>query len=168
MIYKPQSLFVFTLFLTTFLVISCTEKNQHIQEEESSGRELDFTGQVAFLQSESDSIPTIEVAVAKDNQSRSEGLMNVLDLPENSGMLFIFDNDQPRSFWMANTPLPLDIIFINAEMNIVRIHHNTQPYSQKSIQSGEPAQFVVEVNAGYALEHDIREGMKIQIEDVDY
>ncbi len=94
--------------------------------------------------------------------------MNVEELPDNSGMLFIFDNDQSRSFWMANTPLPLDIIFVNSEFEIVRIHRNTQPYSQESIQSEAPARFVVEVNAGYTLEHDIREGMSIAIEGVDF
>lgn len=120
------------------------------------------------MKSETDTVSTIEVAVADDNRSRSEGLMNVMELPENTGMLFIFDNEQPRSFWMANTPLPLDILFVNSELNIVRIHRNTRPYSQESIQSEEPARFVVEVNAGYTLEHDIREGMRIDVEGVEF
>jgi hypothetical protein len=65
---------------------------------------------------------------------------------------------------MANTPLSLDIIFANSDFEIVRIHRNTQPYSSRSIESGRPAKYVVEVNAGYAVNHDIREGMTIAIQ----
>lgn len=128
---------------------------------------LEYTAEVSFIRSEGDTISTVKVAVADNNRTRSEGLMNVMNLPENAGMLFIFENEQPRSFWMANTPLPLDIIFVNSEMTIVRIHRNTQPYSQESIQSEQPAKYVVEVNAGYTLEHDIREGMKIAVTGAD-
>lgn len=129
---------------------------------------MEFSGEVSFIRNERDTVSTVQVAVADNNQSRSEGLMNVTELPEDSGMLFIFENDQSRSFWMANTPLPLDILFVNSEMNIVRIHRNTQPFSQESIQSDAPARFVVEVNGGYTIEHDIREGMNIAIEGVDF
>lgn len=152
-----------------FSISACNDNQQQSEHQtEESIRELDFTGQVSFIKDEGDAISTIKVAVADNNQSRSEGLMNVTELPDDSGMLFIFENDQPRSFWMANTPLPLDILFINSDMSIVRIHRNTQPYSQESIQSDAPARFVVEVNGGYTIEHDIREGMSISIEDVDF
>lgn len=155
------------LFLT---LLSCSDKNEYknvSDDNTNSERVLEYTAEVSFVRSEGDTISTVNVAVSDDNRSRSEGLMNVMELPENSGMIFIFENDQPRSFWMANTPLPLDIIFVNSEMTIVRIHRNTQPYSQRSIQSGDPARFVVEVNAGYTLRHDIREGMKIAVNGVE-
>lgn len=160
---------VIILFLSAFIFFSCTERDQ--QAENQAGdttRKLEYTAKVMFMKSESDTVSTVDVAIADDNRSRSEGLMNVMNLPDNSGMLFIFENEQTRSFWMANTPLPLDIVFVNSEMDIVRIHRNTQPYSQESIQSEQPAQFVVEVNAGYTIEHDIREGMKIAIEGVTH
>lgn len=131
------------------------------------GRVLDYAADISFIRSEGDTISTVEAAIADNNRLRSEGLMNVMHLPDNAGMLFIFENEQARSFWMANTPLPLDIIFVNSEMTIVRIHRNTQPYSQESIQSEEPAKYVVEVNAGYTLEHDIREGMQIAVQGAD-
>lgn len=163
------SLFAYAFLLIVLFLPSCTDKNQQTKKNNDDiGRVLEYTGEVSFIKSEGDTASTIEVAVVDDNRSRSEGLMNVMDLPDNAGMLFIFNNEQPRSFWMANTPLPLDIIFVNSDMRIVRVHRNTRPYSQESIQSEEPAQFVVEVNAGYTLEHDIREGMKIKIENVEY
>ncbi len=163
-------LFLISFVLSPILFVSsCSDSQQQTENEvEESGRQLQFTGKVSFIKDESDTVSTVEVAVADNNQSRSEGLMNVNELPEDSGMLFIFENDQSRSFWMANTPLPLDILFVNSDMNIVRIHRNTQPYSQESIQSDAPARFVVEVNGGYTIEHDIREGMKIDIEGVDF
>jgi len=80
-------------------------------------------------------------------------------------MLFIFDDEELRSFWMANTPIPLDIIFADASGRIVRIQRNTRPYSHESIQSEYPATYVVEVNAGYTLRHDIKEGMYISVRE---
>jgi len=87
--------------------------------------------------------------------------MDVRDLGESKGMLFIFDDSQQRSFWMANTPLPLDIIFVNADYEIVRIHHNAQPFSEQNLPSGKPAKYVIETNGGYCVSHDIQEGMKV-------
>lgn len=115
-----------------------------------------------FLTEEGDTLASIQAAVAESQQERNEGLMNVSDLPENRGMLFLFEEQQELSFWMANTPLSLDIIYVDEEGEIVRIHHNTTPYSEKSFPSGEPARYVVEVNGGFCVSHDIREGMRVE------
>ena len=64
-------------------------------------------------------------------------------------MLFIFDNERPLSFWMKNTYIPLDIIYVNKSLEIVTIQENTMPLNEKPIPSEKPALFVVEVNAGY-------------------
>ena len=149
-------------------MFSCSdgENGQTKTDDSRYERNLDYVAEVSFINNESEVISTVDVAVADDNQERSEGLMNITDLPADSGMLFIFENEQPRSFWMVNTPLSLDIIFVNSTMEIVRVHRNTQPYSQKSIESEAPAKYVIEVNAGYALDHDIREGMRVRFEGV--
>lgn len=101
--------------------------------------------------------------MADDTSERNHGLMDVRDLPQSKGMLFIFEKNEPRSFWMANTPLPLDIIFVNTDGEIVRIHHSTQPFSEENYTSGQPAKYVIEVNAGYCISHDIQEGMKVSL-----
>lgn len=158
---------VFTLAFLLLLIgtISCTGERDGVQTPaESEQRVLNYSASVSFVDMNGDTISTIDAAVADDDESRSAGLMNVPSMPEDAGMVFIFENNQPRSFWMANTPLSLDIIFANSNFEIVRIHRNTQPYSARSIESGRPAQYVVEVNAGYAVNHDIREGMSIVIE----
>ncbi|HET6528004.1 MAG TPA: DUF192 domain-containing protein [Balneolaceae bacterium] len=162
---KPYSSLLLILALV-MLAGACSDSKSNTKSEQNSGNEgrsLTFTRSVAFL-AEGDTVSTIEVAVADDNQERSQGLMDVRELGESKGMLFIFENEQPRSFWMANTPLPLDIIFVNAEGEIVRIQHSAEPFSQENYVSGEPAKYVIEVNAGYAIAHDIKEGMTVGLE----
>lgn len=149
------------LFFSFFILANCSGRED--QQAEAPARELDYTSEVTFQNFEGDEISTIRVAVAEDDQERSQGLMDVADLPDDAGMLFIFDTNEPRSFWMASTPLSLDIIFANEDFEIVRIHRNTQPYSHDSIHSEEAAKYVIEVNAGYTMRHDITEGMRISI-----
>jgi uncharacterized protein len=144
------------------LMISCGEEDS--AETTPEGRTLEYPVTLSFLTTEGDTVSTIQAALADDDQSRSTGLMDVFDLPENRGMLFIFDDEEPRSFWMANTPLALDIIFANADKEIVRIQQNTRPYSDRNVVSEYPAMYVVETNAGYTLRYDIIEGMKISFE----
>lgn len=127
-------------------------------------RELDFDSRVHFLSAEDDTITTIRSAVAESEEERNAGLMDIENLPEDSGMLFLFDDEQQRSFWMANTPLSLDIIYVNSDMEIVRIHQGTTPFSERQYRSDEPAQYAVEVNSGFTINHDIVEGMRIAYE----
>lgn len=147
---------------TSLFILHCSDSTQENQPQQQE-RVLNYEARVAFISASGDTISTIEAAVADDQTSRTEGLMNVTSLPEDSGMIFIFEENQPRSFWMASTPLSLDLIFVNDTFEIVRIHRNASPYSQESIQSERPAKYVVEVNAGYTLRHDINEGASIQI-----
>lgn len=152
------------LFFFICLLANCTINDKTEIEKKKNNRELDFTAQVSFYSSDSEQlISTIDVVIADDDDSRSEGLMNVHELPADAGMLFMFENEQPRSFWMANTPLSLDIMFVNSDFEIVRVHRNTTPYSHDQIRSELPAKYVVEVNAGYSVRHDITEGMIISV-----
>jgi len=143
---------------------ACGQKQQMDQQKAPKGRSVDYTGSVTFYNTQSDSLTTIEVAVAESEEDRNMGLMDVNDLPEDRGMLFIFEEPQPLSFWMANTPLPLDIIFVDGQKKIVRIHHDTEPFSQKQYSSGTDAQYVVETNGGFCVSHDIQEGGRISFE----
>lgn len=156
---------ILLLFLLVLLT-GCSETDETERSTEIADRVLNFSSEVSFYSSNGEVlISTVKVAIADDDLSRSEGLMDVHNLPADSGMLFIFEGDQPRSFWMANTPLSLDIIFANSEMEIVRIHRYTPPYSHEQIRSELPAMYVVEVNAGYTLRYDITEGMRISVAD---
>ena len=97
----------------------------------------------------------IAVEVADTQEKRQLGLMYRNELPAFGGMLFIFPQEGPLSFWMKNTPLPLDIIYINADLTIVHIAENTTPYSTATIPSKHPAKYVLEVNGGFCRQHDI-------------
>ncbi len=103
----------------------------------------------------------LDVEVAADNASRMRGLMYRTKLAANAGMLFDFQNEDYRSFWMKNTILPLDMIFIRADGTIASIAPNTTPYSEKVISSEEPVRAVLEINAGRAAALDIRAGEKV-------
>lgn len=167
---KSDSLFsIATLLLigsVLLFMVNCAGSDRPDQPDSTSEeRTLTYETQVAFLSASGDTISVIDVAVADDETSRTQGLMNVTSMPENAGMIFIFEENQPRSFWMASTPLSLDLIFANENMEIVRIHRNASPYSQDSIASGAPAKYVVEVNAGYTLQYDINEGGFIEMLD---
>jgi uncharacterized membrane protein (UPF0127 family) len=108
-----------------------------------------------------DTLVTIAIEAAATDSARTRGLMQRAALPEQSGMLFLFDREQRRSFWMANTPLALDILFADAEGRVVRIAKYTTPFSARQIASERPAQYVLEVPAGFADTHGLTEGDRL-------
>ena len=85
------------------------------------------------------------------------------ELDNEVGMLFIFPDEEMRSFWMKNTLLPLDIVFLNSDFSIVNIARGTQPYSLASIPSLFPAQYALEINAGQAEALDLKKGDLLKI-----
>ena len=95
------------------------------------------------------------VEVAKTNEEQAEGLMYRLELKKNGGMLFLFNNEKKASFWMKNTLIPLDIIFINKNGSINKIYKNTIPKSKKRIISKGEVLAVLEINAGEAIRNNI-------------
>jgi uncharacterized membrane protein (UPF0127 family) len=102
-----------------------------------------------------------EAEVAATDKQRSMGLMFRKEMPEKRGMLFLFEGEGDRYFWMKNTPLPLDIIFIDARGGIVSIAGNTTPFSEDVIPSIGPAKFVFEINAGLAEKLGISAGDRV-------
>jgi len=89
---------------------------------------------------------TVEIADDEDEQRR--GLMFRRALAEDAGMLFLYDREQPLSYYMRNTYVSLDIIYINADGRIVSIARDTEPLSEESLPSGAPSIAVLEVVAG--------------------
>jgi len=119
-------------------------------------------GELTFFDDAGNEITRIVIEIAADDYSRSFGLMFREKLPFSQGMLFIFDDDDVRYFWMKNTPLPLDMIFVNKDKKIVKIQKNTKPFSLQSYSSESPARYVVEVNTGFSDSFQIKEGDKIE------
>jgi uncharacterized protein len=98
------------------------------------------------------------VELATDEAERERGLMFRKELPEGHGMLFDFEEDRPVSFWMHNTLISLDMIFIRSDGTIVRIAENTEPMSDRLVPSGAPVRAVLEVVAGTARKLGIAPG----------
>jgi uncharacterized membrane protein (UPF0127 family) len=105
----------------------------------------------------------VTVEIVATEEKRAFGLMYRKEMPELHGMLFLFPKEQPLSFWMKNTPLSLDIIYINAAHTIVGIAQKTMPFSQKPLPSIQPAQFVLEVNGGFCQRHGITPGDRVEL-----
>lgn len=108
---------------------------------------------------------TIPVAVelAATPDARQLGLMYRDALAPGTGMLFIFPQVAPQSFWMKNTRIPLDILFIADDGKIVRLHARTTPFSEQSLPSGTPVRFVLEVPGGWCAENGIGEGDTVRL-----
>jgi len=101
------------------------------------------------------------VELATNDAERERGLMYRRELPEGHGMLFDFKRDQPVSFWMHNTYVSLDMMFIRGDGRIARIEENAQPESDRLIPSGVPVRAVLEVIAGTAHALGIKAGDRV-------
>jgi uncharacterized protein len=100
----------------------------------------------------------IDIEIAGNDYEQQKGLMYRHSLPDNAGMLFIFEQSGPLSFWMRNTYIPLDIIFADENRQIVTIQKNTKPLSYVQIPSKRNAKYVVEVNSGFCDKYRIAVG----------
>ena len=129
---------VFALLLLAFILSGCTQ-GPRVEIEDKA---------------------LVFVELADDEEERREGLMYRQSLEENSGMLFLYESERELSFWMKNTFIPLDIIFINSDFEIVDIHHAVPCRADPCPQyvSKLPAQYVLEVNGGFAEKKGIEEG----------
>lgn len=107
---------------------------------------------------------TIEIAA--DNASREHGLMDRTEMAADHGMLFVFDDDQPRAFWMKNTKIPLDMLFFDGDNKLVSIQHNVPPCVADpcaAYSSGAPARYVLELNGGESEKLGLTSGDPIAI-----
>lgn len=100
----------------------------------------------------------LNVELADTSSERKKGLMFRESLPNDFGMLFVYDRPQKVGFWMKNTLIPLDIAFANKRGQVIKLVRNTKPLSLKLIDGGENVQFVLEINAGMSEKINLFEG----------
>lgn len=98
------------------------------------------------------------VEVVDNNETRAQGLMFRTSLAPNAGMLFDFKESRPVSFWMQNTLIPLDMLFIRHDGTIANIHVNAKPLDPTSIPSDGPVEFVLEIAGGRSVELGLKAG----------
>ena len=109
----------------------------------------------------------VRAEVADNAFKKMRGLMFRKSLGENDGMIFPFDSEDYYGFWMMNTSIPLDLIWINAGKQVVYIQNDAQPCTIASCpvyKPDAPAKYVLEVNAGFSKDHNIKVGTKAQFE----
>jgi uncharacterized protein len=105
---------------------------------------------------------TVEVELARTEEQRSKGLMYRKELGVNQGMLFIMPYAENQKFWMKNTLIPLDMIFIGDDLRVVGIAENAQPEDTSIYEVGKAARYVLEVNGGFSARNNIREGNSVR------
>lgn len=111
---------------------------------------------------------SFDVELARTPEEHGSGLMHRASMPENHGMLFIFGDESTKTFWMKNTLIPLDMVFLDGNMVVVEIKANVQPCTADpcpTYPSEKPAKYVLELNAGAAEENGIKAGMKANLRE---
>ena len=111
-------------------------------------------GELVFVKNQQ----KLTVEIADNDQETTQGLMYRRTMPDSCGMLFIFPNSEPRNFWMKNTYIGLDILFLDDSKKIITIQANRMPFSEEQIPSFENAKYVLEVNAGYCQRKGVQKG----------
>ena len=119
---------------------------------------------------DSNEIIEFEVLIAESNKDRRQGLMHIEFMQEDQGMLFVFNPPRKVSMWMRNTPMTLDILFVDRDGKIINIEENTTPFSIKALSSGGTIHWVLEIKGGLSKKSGIKTGDDLlyrSIEDRD-
>lgn len=127
-----------------------------------SGPKFTKEGELYFLSKvNNDTLRKIDIELATSAQERAQGLMDRKSMTDDQGMLFIFPAAEQQAFWMKNTYISLDIIYLDDHKEIVSVQKYTTPLSEESLPSFMKAQYVLEVNAGFCDKYHIAYGDKI-------
>jgi uncharacterized membrane protein (UPF0127 family) len=147
-------LLALTLLLAVPLVSAC------------GGGEGDDTPQVV-LRPEGQPEVRVRVELARTGQELSRGLMYRESLDADAGMLFLYQEEGILVFWMKNTLIPLDMIFIGADLTVAGVVENAEPQTETLRQVGKPSQYVLEVNGGFAAAHGITAGTPVEFRNIE-
>jgi uncharacterized membrane protein (UPF0127 family) len=123
--------------------------------------------QASFIDETGSEKAEITYETAISSEEKKSGLMNRTELDQNHGMIFVYDNADIRSFWMKNTLIPLDIIFLDSNKQIINIEKaypepNTPDSELERYRSDAPAQYVIEVNQNFTDRHGIEQGDRVE------
>lgn len=138
-------------------LFSCNKKND---KNRIKPPEIVFKheGNLSVLDSLKSPKITLEIEIADNDFEHQTGLMYRKKMKSNRGMLFVFNKSEMKSFYMKNTFIPLDIIFIDYNKQIINIAKNTKPLKEQSVYSEAPAYYVLEINAGMSDQWGLSKG----------
>lgn len=121
------------------------------------------TGKVAFVDAGG---KEITVEIARTDRERQRGLMFRKSMPEDHGMIFLFEERENHTFWMHNTCIPLDMLFLDDDGTIVGIQENTPTMNDSTFDVGCPSRNVLEVNAGFTRKYGIKAGQRVELRGI--
>ena len=155
-----------TILITALVVVGAAAAYFMMNKDRNQGFTIENSapvfkkeGELLFISNhDGETLSVIDIEIADTDQKTMQGLMYRSSMPQNAGMLFLMPREDIQGFWMRNTYIPLDMIFVNSNKQIVTIHANTTPMNESSYISTAPALYVVEVNAGYCNKNNIKEG----------
>ena len=151
-----------TIGVLCFSSIACKGNEQNTSVKQATIL-FKKEGEIKIRKATSDSIiATLDIEIADDDYSTQTGLMYRKSMQDRQGMLFIFPDSEFRSFYMKNTEISLDIIYISEEKQIVSIQKNAKPMDETSLPSDAPAKYVLEVNAGLSETWSLEKGDSIE------
>ena len=132
-----------------------------------TGERDDDTPVATFFDEEGQKLASfyLELAITPEEQSR--GLMYRTEMRDDWGMLFVYAHDQNLSFWMKNTLISLDMIFVDTKGDVVGVVEEATPETTTPRGVGEPSRYVLEINGGLASQHDIERGTTMSLDHVD-
>jgi len=147
------------LLLGTVLGLRCTDD---AAQPDAETQDFQNEGTLAFLQPNGDTLRTITIDIADTDTERTRGLMRQRSLGYDRGMLFVFDSVDEGGMWMKNTPLPLDIVFVAPDSQVINIARRTTPFSEETIEPAAPRKYVVEVRAGFADRFGLTDSTRVR------
>lgn len=152
----------FGLFIFGFALLTSCKEDRRTKTEDKVVVSFKKEGTLTLKKAKTDSIiKTLDIEIADDDYETQTGLMYRTTLETNHGMLFIFPDTQMRSFYMKNTKISLDIIYIDEDFTIVSFQKNAKPMNETSLPSDTPAKYVLEINGGLSDEWQLAVGDKI-------
>jgi len=159
------ALTAFSLFLS--LTFSSCEDDK--KEEVIETDPITFTkeGEVYLIKASGDTLRKLDVELAETEYEHQTGLMYRESMDNDQAMLFVYNDARPRSFYMKNTYIPLDIIYYGADSTLVSIQKNATPRDETSLPSDGPTQFVLEINGGLSDQWGIEDGDRFSFQDID-
>lgn len=149
----------------------CCIPLQSCKEEQKSIKpvviEFKKEGELVLKKASDSIVKNIDIEIADDDYQTQTGLMYRDHMDQDKGMLFVFPEAEYKAFYMKNTKIALDIIYIDADKNIVSFQKNAQPFSEASLPSNAPAKYVLEINAGLVDQWQLEVGDKIEYQRVN-
>lgn len=139
---------LFLLVVSSFEIFSSCKENAK-KSIETTAPSFTKEATLTFVAAKGDTLAVFDIEIAKSSYERQTGLMYRKAMEKNQGMLFIYTDERPRyGFYMKNTYIPLDLIYIDAKNRIVDFNVNAEPLNETPLPSEAPAKYVLEVNAG--------------------